>query len=81
MSTTIKIVAILLIIAGIIGLVYGRFVYARENHEANLGMLEISIQEKNAVNVPLWAGVAAVLAGGALLFVSYWKTWFCCFGT
>jgi uncharacterized membrane protein len=67
--STIKIVAILLIVAGIAGLVYGRFVYTKETHEASLGSLEISIQEKRAVNVPLWAGVAAVLVGGALLFV------------
>ncbi|MFO7914553.1 MAG: hypothetical protein R6U43_02545 [Candidatus Krumholzibacteriales bacterium] len=71
--STIRIVAILLIVAGIIGLVYGGFVYTRENHEARLGSLEISIQEKSAVNVPLWAGVVTVLVGGALLFVSYRK--------
>lgn len=72
--STIKIVAILLIAAGTIGLVYGGFVYTGEKHEANLGSLEITIQEKSAVNVPLWAGLVAVLVGGALLFVSYWKT-------
>jgi len=66
---TIKIVAILLIVVGIVGLVYGRFVYTKETHEASLGSVEISIQEKRAVNVPLWAGVAAVVVGGALLFV------------
>lgn len=67
--STIKIVAILLIVAGIAGLVYGRFVYTKETHEANLGSLNISVQEKRSVNVPLWAGVAAVLVGGGLLFV------------
>ena len=65
--STIKIVAILLIIAGIAGLVYGRFVYTKETHEANLGSLNISVQEKRSVNVPLWAGVAAIVGGGVLL--------------
>ncbi|HER63400.1 MAG TPA: hypothetical protein ENO11_05420 [Desulfobacteraceae bacterium] len=64
-----RIVAIVLIVAGILGLVYGKFVYTRENHEAKLGSLELSVQEKSTVNVPLWAGVAAIVVGGVLLFV------------
>jgi uncharacterized membrane protein YidH (DUF202 family) len=67
--SALKIVAIVLIVVGILGLVYGKFVYTRENHEANLGSLELSIQEKRTVNVPLWAGVAAIVVGGILLFV------------
>ncbi len=72
--STVKIVAIVLIVAGIAGLVYGKFVYTSETHEANLGSLELSIQEKRTVNIPLWAGVVAVLVGGALLFVPYRKS-------
>jgi uncharacterized membrane protein YidH (DUF202 family) len=67
--STLKIVAIVLIVAGILGLVYGKFMYTRENHETKLGSLELSIQEKRTVNVPLWVGVAAIVVGGILLFV------------
>ncbi|MBN2183903.1 MAG: hypothetical protein JW746_01095 [Candidatus Krumholzibacteriota bacterium] len=67
--STIKIVAILLIVVGIAGLVYGGFVYTKETHEASLGSIEMSIQEKRTVNVPLWAGVGVLLVGGTLLFV------------
>ena len=64
-----KIVAIVLIVAGIIGLVYGGFTYTRTTHEAKLGPLELSVQDKETVNVPVWAGVVAIVAGGALLLV------------
>jgi len=67
--STVRIVAIVLIVAGIIGLIYGRFSYTKETHGAKLGSLELSIEEKHTVNVPLWAGVGAMVVGGALLLV------------
>jgi heme/copper-type cytochrome/quinol oxidase subunit 2 len=66
MSTT-KIAAIVLIVAGILGVMYGKFSYTKETHEAKLGSLEMSFKEKQTVNVPAWAGVAAIAAGAALL--------------
>ena len=62
-----RMMAIVLLLAGVLGLVYGGFSYTRETHEAKVGPLEISISEKQRVNVPLWAGVALVIAGGGLL--------------
>jgi drug/metabolite transporter (DMT)-like permease len=62
-----KIVGILLLAAGILALVYGGFSYTKETHEAQLGPLELSVEEKERVNVPVWAGAAAVVAGALLL--------------
>jgi len=64
-----KIVAIILIVAGILGLVYGKFTYTKATHEAKLGPIDLSIKEKKTVNVPLWTGVAAIVAGALLLLV------------
>lgn len=64
---TIKIVAIALIIGGIVGLVYGRFSYTRETEEAKIGPFELSVKDTQTVNIPVWAGVAAIVAGGGLL--------------
>ena len=64
-----KIVAILLIVAGIAGLLYGKFTYTQATHEAKLGPFDLSVKEKKTVNIPLWAGVAAIVAGGLLLVV------------
>jgi drug/metabolite transporter (DMT)-like permease len=63
-----KIVGILLLAAGILALVYGGFSYTKETHEAQLGPLELSVEEKERVNLPVWAGAAAVI-GGILLLV------------
>ncbi len=64
-----QIVAIVLIVAGVLGLVYGGFSYTRETHEAKLGPLEFQVKQKERVNVPVWAGVVLIAAGtGILLF-------------
>jgi len=65
----IRILAIVLIVAGLLGVLYGKFSYTKETHEAKLGPIEMSVKEKQTVNVPVWAGVAAIAAGAALLLV------------
>ncbi len=65
-----KLAAIVLIVAGALGLAYGGFSYTKETHEANLGPLHLSVAEKQRVNIPIWAGLAAIVAGGLLLVVS-----------
>jgi len=62
-----KIVAILLIVAGALALVYGGFSYTRDKTAVKLGPLELSVKEKETVNVPVWAGVGAIVIGAALL--------------
>ena len=64
---TVKIVAIALIVAGVLGLVYGSFSYTKETHGVKLGPVELSVKEKETVNVPVWAGVGAIVVGGLLL--------------
>jgi len=58
-----------LIAIGILGLAYGSFSYTKETHEATIGSLELSVKDKETVNVPVWAGVGAIVAGGILLVV------------
>jgi TRAP-type C4-dicarboxylate transport system permease small subunit len=65
--STVKIAALVLIVAGILGLAYGGFTYTKENHTTNLGPIELSVKEKQTVNVPVWAGVGAIVIGGVLL--------------
>ncbi|MBP6120394.1 MAG: hypothetical protein KBF40_12545 [Giesbergeria sp.] len=64
---SIKIVAIGLIIAGILGLAYGGFSYTKDSTVVKIGTLEISAKEKKTVNVPMWAGIGAIVVGGLLL--------------
>jgi hypothetical protein len=66
---SLKIAALALIVAGTLGLVYGSFTFTKETHEANVGPIELSIKDRETVNVPVWAGVAAIALGGVLLVV------------
>ena len=61
---TLKAVALVLIVAGVLALVYGGFTYTKSTHETKIGPLELSIKDKETVNVPIWAGVGAIVVGG-----------------
>lgn len=63
----VKMAGIALIVAGVLGLLYGSFSYTKDTHQAKLGPIELSVKETQTVNVPVWAGVAGILIGGALL--------------
>ena len=65
--TPVKIVAIVLIVAGALALAYGGFSYTKETHQAKIGPLELSVKEKDTVNVPQWAGIGAIVVGVVLL--------------
>ncbi len=64
-----KLAGIVLIVAGVLALVYGSFSYTKETHEAKLGPVELSVKDKQTVNIPVWAGVGAIVIGGALLLL------------
>lgn len=66
----IKMLALVLITLGILGLVYGQFSYTQETQEAKIGPIELTVNDTKTVNVPIWAGVAAIIAGGGLLLVA-----------
>ena len=63
----VKIAGIALLLAGILGLAYGSFSFTKETHETKLGPISLSVTEKQTVNIPVWAGVGAIVIGGALL--------------
>ena len=63
----IKILAIVLIVGGILGLIYGGFTYTKETHEAKIGPIVLSVTDTERVNVPIWVGVGAIVIGGLLL--------------
>lgn len=67
--STLRIIAVVLIAAGIVGLVYGGISYTRTTHDAKFGPFELSVMDKETINIPVWAGVGAIAIGGILLFV------------
>ena len=66
MSST-KIIAIVLIVAGALGLAYGKFSYTKESHDAKVGPIELSVKDKETVNIPMWAGIGAIVVGAGVL--------------
>ena len=62
-----KLIGIILIVAGVLALVYGGFTYTKETHQTNIGPLHMEMDEKQHVNVPVWAGVAGIVIGASLL--------------
>ncbi len=67
--TATRIIAILLIVAGGLGLAYGGFSYTKDTTAVKLGPIELSVKEKETVNIPMWAGIGAIVVGGLLLAV------------
>ena len=66
---TLQIPAIVLIVAGILGLAYGSFSFTKQTHDVKVGPIEMSVQDKQTVNVPVWAGVGVIVIGGALMLL------------
>ncbi len=65
--SAVKAVAIVLIVGGVLALMYGGFTYTKETHDLKIGPIEMSIKDKETVNVPVWVGVGAIVVGGLLL--------------
>ena len=66
MNTT-KIIGIILIAAGVLGIAFGGFSFTKETHQASLGPLNLSVAEQKTVDIPIWASLAAIVAGAAVL--------------
>ena len=64
---TIRLIGVLLIVAGALGLAYGGFGYTQESTAAKLGPIELTVKENKTVNVPVWISGGAILLGGLLL--------------
>lgn len=64
-----RMAAIVLIVAGVLGLAYGSFSYTKETHETKIGPVEIAVKDTKTVTVPVWAGFGAIVIGGLLLTI------------
>jgi hypothetical protein len=64
---------VVLIVAGVLGLAYGGFTYTKTTHDTKIGPIELSVKDRQTVNVPVWAGVGAIVIGGFLLFAGKGK--------
>lgn len=63
----VRIVGVLLIVAGVLGVVFNTFSFTKETHEIKLGSVELAVKEKQSVAIPVWASISAIVIGGVLL--------------
>jgi hypothetical protein len=59
-----------LILVGLVGLIWGGVTYVKDRDTAHLGPIHVTTEDKGRVTIPPIAGVAALVAGGLLVFVS-----------
>jgi hypothetical protein len=62
-----KILAIALIVAGGLGLLYGGFSYTKETTGMKLGPIELKVQEKETIAIPVILSAGAIALGVFLL--------------
>lgn len=67
--TGLRITAIVLIVAGTLGLIYGGFSYTSRSSETEWGPLNLSVDKRESVNIPFWVGAGAIAIGAALLLI------------
>ena len=69
-----KLLSVILIVGGVLGLLYGSFSYTKDTTALKIGPLELAVKEKETVNIPMWAGVGAIVAGALLLVLGSKKS-------
>jgi uncharacterized membrane protein YidH (DUF202 family) len=62
-----RLAALILIVAGVLSLAYGGFTYTKATHETKLGPIELTVKDQETVNIPVWVGAGAIIAGVLLL--------------
>ena len=67
-NKTLPIIGVILIAAGAIALAKGGFSFTKETHDAKIGSLELSVEEKESFKIPTWAAGGAIVIGIAMLF-------------
>jgi uncharacterized membrane protein YidH (DUF202 family) len=64
-----KVVAVILIAAGVLGLMYGKVSYTKDKHQAKVGPIELTVKDKQSLAIPVWASVGVIVLGVGILLV------------
>ena len=64
-----QLIGVVLILAGLLALIFRGFSYTKETHDAKFGPLKFEVEEKKQVDIPVWAGAAAVIIGTGFLLI------------
>lgn len=67
MKNAMRIIGILLLLAGLAGLLVKEYSYTRDTTAAKIGPVELTVKETETVRIPLWASLGAMGVGALLL--------------
>lgn len=62
-----RLIGVVLLAGGILALVYGGFSFTKDEHAFKLGPLRLAVQEREQINIPVWAGIGGIVVGAVLL--------------
>ena len=68
-----RIVGVLLLVVGLAGFLTGGFSFTKDTTQAKLGPLELTVKEKESVNIPQWMSLGAMVLGGVMLVLGFRK--------
>ena len=63
----------ILIVLGLAGVFTGGFSFTKETTQAKLGPLELTVKDKESVNVPQWLSLGAIALGAVVLVLGFRK--------
>ena len=67
----VKVAGILLIVIGLAGFFTGGFSFTKDTTAAKIGPIELTVQEKESVNIPQWLSLGAVALGAVVLVFGF----------
>ena len=69
-----RIAGIILIVGGLAGFFTGGFSFTKESTAAKIGPIELTVKEKESVNIPQWLSLGVVALGAVLLVAGFKKS-------
>jgi hypothetical protein len=69
-----RITGIVLIVLGLAGFFTGGFSFTKEKSAANIGPIQLTVKEKESVNIPQWLSIGAVVLGAVVLVMGARKS-------
>ena len=70
----VKIVGIVLVLVGLVGFFTGGFSFTKDTTAAKIGPIELTVKEKESVNIPQWLSLGAVALGAVVLVAGFRKS-------
>ncbi len=69
-----RVAGVILIVLGLAGFFTGGFSFTKETTQAKIGPLELTVKDKESVNVPQWLSLGAIALGAVVLVLGFRKS-------